>query len=90
MQDLLDYAREYNAYERWADTTEALESLLDPVRREWQATGVLPTWAGIDTLRALLFFEYRADYFAGGSDFGAERIRTVVAALRRKAGWLEP
>jgi hypothetical protein len=81
--ELVRFASKYNAYERWVQTPERLEALLAPISREWEATGRIPSDLGVDALRALLFYEYRADYFAGGSDAGETRMRQVVEALRR-------
>ena len=36
-------------------------------------------------MRALIFYEFRADYFTGGSDIGESRIREVIEAIRLKA-----
>jgi hypothetical protein len=83
IEQILSFAAAYNAYERWVQTPERLEALLAPISREWEATGRIPSDLGVDALRALLFYEYRADYFAGGSDEGEARMRQVVEALRR-------
>lgn len=82
--DLVDFAARYDAYERWADSPESLAMLLEPIHREWDRHGVLPAWAGVDSLRALLFFEYRADRFAGGSEDGSMRMRAIVEELRSR------
>lgn len=78
---ILECAMTYNGYERWGEDPEYLQLLLSPVTREWDAAGVIPSWAGLDTLRALLFLEFRTDYFSGGSEEGIRRMREVVAAI---------
>ena len=84
VEALLTFAGTYNAYERWADSPNTLLKMLGPIRRKWESTGQIPSWAGLDALRALMFYEYRADYFSGGSEEGQRHIRQVLEAIRLK------
>lgn len=82
--EILAYADSYNAYERWADDPNLLFDMLRPVQDAWRESGRVPDWAGMDALRALLFYEYRADRFMGGYPEGERRVRDVVAAIHLK------
>lgn len=81
LEDILEFAMEYNAYERWANTREDLHSLLEPILREWRDTGRIPRWAGLDARRALLFYVFRSHYFGFASE---EDIREAMKAVASK------
>ncbi len=80
------FAARYNAHERWAQTPDHLNSMVAPIILERDSSGRIPEWAGVDALRALLFYEYRADYHRGGSTEGERNMRQVVEAIRSKTG----
>ena len=63
--EILRFAIAYNGYERIAGSPEALFRLYEPIRKEWEESGRLPDWAGLDLLRGLLFLMAREDHMAG-------------------------
>lgn len=67
----LEFAGDYNAYQRLAGEPHQLELLLTPAREEYTRTGAVPRWCGTDLLRGWLFLLYRADHFAGGYLFSS-------------------
>jgi hypothetical protein len=81
---IIRFAARYNAYERWAQTPEHLYNMVAPIIRERDSSGRIPAWAGVDALRALLFYEYRADHHQGGSPHGERLMRQVVEAIRAR------
>ena len=74
------WAHRYDAYARLAGTPESLTALLEPARDEWQRTGSVPEWCGVDLLRGWMFWLARSERF-GGTD-PSEWI-AVVTALDR-------
>lgn len=86
IRDVLRFASTYNTYRRWTKDSNQLSELLRPVLDGWNRDGGIPSWAGVDVLRALLFYEFRSDYYQGGSETGQRRMRTVVAAIRQRSG----
>ena len=63
--DILRFAITYNGYERIAGSPEALFGLYEPIKREWEESGRLPGWLGMDLLRGLLFLMAREDHMSG-------------------------
>ena len=64
--DLLYFgSTDYDGYDRIADSPEALYGLYQPIREEWERSGQLPYWMGLDLLRGLLFLMAREDHMAG-------------------------
>ena len=63
---LLDWALEYNGYERVAAALELIFEVLRPLREAVQRDGVVPEWAGVDLLRAWAFWIARAYHWSGG------------------------
>ena len=47
-QALIDWAHSYNGYERIADSPERLTAVIRPMADEYDRTGVIPEWAGVD------------------------------------------
>lgn len=86
LERLVAYAASYDAYRLWATDPSLLHALIAPILNEWSQEGAIPGWAGPAALRAVLFYEYRADHFAGGYPEGEARMREVVAVLRRHQG----
>ena len=65
-QALIDWAHEYNGYQRIASSPGALEVVVESVAREFRQTGRIPEWAGVDLLRGWAFYIVRAHRFSGG------------------------
>lgn len=66
VEEMLEFAATYDAYERLAAEPESLDRLLWPIYSEIEQTSEVPVWVRIDLARALLFYAYRRDHFAGG------------------------
>jgi hypothetical protein len=64
--------------------------MLEPLLKDVDAGRNLPDWAGLDALRAVLFYEYRSDYFQGGTTSGERRMRQVTSTIRQRFGELVP
>lgn len=79
--DEIKWAASYNAYERLAANSNALENFLQPAWDEYKRTGQVPVWCGVDLLRGWAFCLYRSDYFMGGGSLGREW-DDVLDALR--------
>ncbi len=89
IEQLLDFAGTYNAYEVFARTPNDLERIVMPIYNDIARSDQVPDWLGIDLARAVLFYAYRSDYFGGG--YGPyEPMRTLVDAIRQMSGgWVE-
>lgn len=61
----LDWALTYDAYERIADDPNALLQVLTPALSEYETTGRVPSWAGVDLLRAWAFYRQREAHHTG-------------------------
>lgn len=81
---ILKFAERYNAYELWAAHPHELGLLLAPIHEHWKLEGDLPSWIGIDALKALLFYEYRASRQAWDSQESERIIRFVFSVLKRR------
>lgn len=90
LSDVIQFAQSYNAYRRVAAEPGRLEQLLEPAMRLWLSDGGRVDVLGLDTLRALLFLEHRADYFAGGTPDGERRMRALVRAIRAASNGAVP
>jgi len=66
VEDLLDFAGTYNAYEFFATEPDRLQHLLGDLYEEIARSLVVPEWVRLDLARAVLFYAYRLDYFSGG------------------------
>lgn len=62
----LAWVRSYNGYERLASDPGQLEALLAGVRQEYERSGSVPEWCGVDLLKGWAFYLYRYDYFGSG------------------------
>ena len=84
--EILEFAETYDGYRRIAASPESLSAFYEPIRVEWDRSGVLPDWMGIDLLRGFLFLMYREDRFLESSrhEGGEEPFRQVVEAIRRQ------
>jgi len=89
IDELLEFAGTYNAYELFAQTPNDLERITKPIYDDIARSGQVPEWIGIDLARAVLFYAYRADHFGGG--YGPyEPMRSLVDAIRQMSGgWVE-
>jgi hypothetical protein len=88
VQQLLDFAATYDAYEHFAAEPAQLQRLVGGVYDEIVTSLAVPDWVRVDLARAVLFYAYRADYFAGG--YGPyEPMAVVVEHIRRlSGGWV--
>ncbi|NIZ90787.1 hypothetical protein [Kineococcus rubinsiae] len=59
MEELQEFALSYNAYRRIADSPERLLQVVRPVVRALDASKSIPTWVGMDLLRAAMFYVQR-------------------------------
>ncbi len=81
---LARWAGQYNAYQRMA--SEHLYEILRPLREDFEATGEVPDWAGVDLLRAWAFILVRAHRHGGGyGPLGKDFYAAVDAVLRHPA-----
>lgn len=78
--ELVDWAHRYNGYERLASSMNALGELLQPVRKEYQRSGRVPEWCGVDLLRGWAFGLVRAERIWG---MDPDEFHAVLNALRR-------
>ena len=70
MDYLIGWAQRYNFYERLADG-DNIYALLTPAIREFESTGCIPDWAGVDLLRGWASFLCRSHRWSGG-------VRTIL------------
>ena len=82
---LIEWACEYNAYERLAGSPNRLWDLLHPLRDAFERAGSIPDWAGVDLLRGWAFWLVRAHSHGGYSPLCEEfpEIEAIVAAINR-------
>ena len=84
--ELLEFALTYAGYRRIARTPMDLRSIVEPVLEELDKSGKAPAWAGVDLLRATLFFLQRATHM--NEDYGPateRRFRVLVEAIRESS-----
>ena len=87
---ILEFAATYDAYQRIGRDPEHLSAMYEPIRAEWDHSGIFPDWMGVDLLRGLLFLMYREDHFGGpmGSLSDEDEVehlrpfRQVIEAIR--------
>lgn len=77
----LRWAQKYNGWARFASNHDAYLLILEPAIREYEATGRVPEWCGVDLLRAWAFVRQREHYNAGGGPM-ARDWDDVLDALR--------
>jgi hypothetical protein len=69
-EELLDrqvrWAHLYDGYQRLASPPDALFALIEPAQREFERTGRIPDWCGMDFLRGWAFYITRADRHGRG------------------------
>lgn len=62
---LFEWAHKYNGFARLARSPENLAGVLGPLLREFECTGRIPDWAGVDLLRGWAFHLARSYRFLG-------------------------
>jgi hypothetical protein len=62
---LIKWAHDYNGYARLARDPENLWRILQPVREEFERSGKIAEWAGVDLLRGWAFYLVRAHRHGG-------------------------
>ena len=89
IDEVIRFAATYNAYELVASEPALLERLVLPIYEDLAASGRAPEWLGLDLARAVLFYAYRADRFAGG--YGAYApMRTLIEHIASiSGGWVD-
>lgn len=78
----LRWAQMYDGWARFASSHDAYQRLLEPATREYEATGRIPEWCGVDLLRAWAFVRQREHHNAGGGPMAGDW-DAVLDALRR-------
>lgn len=63
-----DWAYNYEGYERFADA-DRLYSILLPAWEEFDATGQIPSWCGVDFLRAWAFYLARGLHWSTDGEY---------------------
>jgi hypothetical protein len=87
IDEVLQFASTYNAYELISSEPNELEALVGPIYDEVLRTGSVPKWVQVDLARAVLFYAYRADHFAGG--YGPyEPMHALVTRIRQLSNGL--
>jgi len=78
------WAHLYDGYQRLASPPDALHALIDSAQREWEHTGRIPDWCGVDFLRGWAFYITRADRHGGGNGLapGGSMLAEWRAVLR--------
>lgn len=89
VEDVLEFAGTYNAYEHLANDAGQLERLLGGLYAEISGSSTVPGWVRLDLARALLFYAYRVDYFAGGGG-PYEPMFALVDRIRALSGGSVP
>jgi len=62
---LIEWAHTYNGYERLAGGAGDLWELVRPLHEEFERTGKIPEWAGVDLLRGWAFYLVRSHRHGG-------------------------
>ena len=85
---VLEFAGTYDAYTFFADQPDPLQRLLGGLYDEIAWSLAVPEWVRLDLARAVLFYAYRLDYFAGGGG-PYEPMVTLVNHIRDlSGGWV--
>lgn len=88
VEDVLEFAGTYDAYAFFADQPDQLQRLVGGVYDEIARSLVVPDWVRLDLARAVLFYAYRMDYFAGGGG-PYEPMAALVNCIRYlSGGWV--
>lgn len=84
-QSLVEWAHEYNGYERLARDPSLLGDLMRTLQDEYRRTSEIPEWAGVDLLRGWAFFCVREHRFSGYGPLSEEypEFYAIVDALHR-------
>lgn len=84
LPELDEFGISYNAYVRVAAPERLLQVVRPVIRAIDQGKGV-PEWAGIDLVRAALFFVHRRGHFSGPSPELEASFRLLVARISELA-----
>lgn len=82
LSEMLEFALTYDGYGRIASSPEHLGNLLEPFFAEWHRDGLPPDWAGIDLLRAALFWLQRGAHHRGDEESMLGEFDALVDAIR--------
>lgn len=77
----IDWALTYDGYARIAADPNALLRVLTPAMEEFDRTGRVPAWAGVDLLRAWVFYRQREAHHNGSGEM-ARDWEPILDALR--------
>ena len=77
----LEWAHGYNGYERIASESALLLAVPRPLREAFERDGVIPDWAGVDSLRSWAFCIASEYHWSGGyvSGHGQRRSNLMSA-----------
>lgn len=84
MDDALEFAATYNAYNQIAAEPETLSAMYHPIREAWSESGKVPEWVGVDLLRGLLFLMFREGHFGYDEDSTLPQMHQVIEAIRSR------
>jgi hypothetical protein len=86
LTDLDDFGISYNGYRRVADSPARLLQIVRPVIRAVDDRKPIPPWAGLDLLRAALFYVHRRGHFDEPSPELERQFRLLIARIREMVG----
>ena len=84
IEEALEFAATYNAYNQIAAEPEPLSAIYHPIREAWNESARVPEWMGVDLLRGLLFLMYREDHFGYADDSTLPQMHQVIEAIRSR------
>ena len=84
MDDALEFAATYNAYNQIAAEPETVSAMYHPIREAWSKSSKVPEWVGVDLLRGLLFLRFREGHFGYDEDSTLPQMHQVMEAIRSK------
>ncbi len=89
--DYGSWAHRYNGYARLAGGPQQLGAVVEPLRAEFESTGGIPDWAGVDLLRGWAFLLVRAHRHGGYGPLIEEfpQIVAIADAVARHPGATE-
>jgi len=86
LAELDSFGISYDGYRRFADSPERLLQVVRPVIRALDSGKPIPAWAGLDLLRASLFYVHRRGRFSGPSPQLERDFRLLVKRIGDLAG----
>ena len=85
IEEALEFAATYNAYNQIASEPETLSAMYEPIRRVWKQSSEVPEWMGVDLLRGLLFLMFVEDHFGVPEPNSTLRqMHQVIEAIRSR------